>query len=70
MAEIPTNPDAWLTLAQAAQWAQVHPATLRREVKAARLRAARVGGRSALRFRRSWVDEWLLASSTPIEVTR
>jgi len=60
----------WLRLAQTATYAAVSPATLCREVKAGRLRAARVGGRRALRFRREWIDEWLTATSTPVEVRR
>lgn len=64
------DPDPWLTLGQAAARVLVHEATLRREIRSGRLRHARVGGRKSIRLRRSWVDEWLEASTTPIEVSR
>jgi excisionase family DNA binding protein len=56
---------AWLTVKQAAERAQVSEATIRREVKARRLSAARIGGRRSWRFRGEWVDEWLQASEQP-----
>jgi excisionase family DNA binding protein len=56
---------AWLTVRQAAERAQVSEATIRREVKARRLTAARVGGRRSWRFRPEYVDEWLQASQQP-----
>jgi excisionase family DNA binding protein len=61
----PTDP--WLTLDESAAEVKVHPATLRREIKAGRLRHARVGGRTSIRIRRSWVNAWLEASMTPVE---
>ena len=51
----------WLTLAQAADHAQVSVATLRREIGSGRLRAVRVGGRKALRLTPQMVDTWLYA---------
>ena len=57
----------WLTLAQAAARAQVAAATVRREIKAGRIRAARVGGRRSIRLRPEWVDAWLDAVAQPIE---
>jgi len=60
----------WLTVKQAAARAQVGPKTIYRSVAAGRLRAARVGGRRDLRFLPVWVDAFLIASSTPIEVRR
>lgn len=63
-------PDPWLTLEESAAEVRLHPATLRRELKAGRLRHARVGGRKSIRIRRSWLNAWLEASSTPIEVRR
>jgi excisionase family DNA binding protein len=59
----------WLTLQQAADAAQVGPKLLRREIKAGRLRAAKIGGRGDIRIHREWLDAWLVASSTPIELT-
>jgi excisionase family DNA binding protein len=60
--------DPWLTLDTAAAEVQVHPATLRREIRANRLRAARVGGRKCSRVRRSWLNDWLERNATPVEV--
>jgi len=54
---------SWLTLRQAARQAQVCEATLRRELKAGRLRAVRVGGRRSWRVRPEWVDRWLEGAS-------
>lgn len=62
--------DPWLRLSQCAERVQVHEATLRREIQRRRLRHARVGGRKSIRVRASWLDAWLEASSTPIEVKR
>jgi hypothetical protein len=44
------------------------PRFLRNEVKAHRLRAARIGARQQLLFRREWLDTWLEAQATPIGV--
>lgn len=52
------EPMIWLTAKQAASRAQVTVDTIYREVKAGRLRAARIGGRN-LRFRESYIDAWL-----------
>ena len=49
----------WWTIAQASNYVQTHPATLRREIRAGRLRAVRVGGRKAIRLRRTDLDRWL-----------
>ncbi len=62
--------DPWLTLKQGAAIVQTHEATLRREIQRGRLRAARVGGRRSIRFRRSWLDAWLEASTVTVEVRR
>ena len=61
--------DPWLTLRESGAEAKLHEATLRREIRAGRLRAARVGGRRSIRIRRSWLHAWLEASSTPVEVS-
>lgn len=58
----------WLTVKQAAERAQVAPWTIYHEVRAGRLRAARIGGRRELRFRPAYIDEWLEASAQPREV--
>lgn len=60
----------WLTVKQAAARAQVAPGTIYHEVRAGRLRAARIGGRRELRFRESYIDAWLEQSAQPQEDTR
>ena len=64
------NSNVWLTAKQAANRAQVGQKLIYREVRAGRLRCARVGGRRDLRFLASWVDEFLIASADPVEVRR
>lgn len=58
----------WRTVGQAAARAQVGQKTIYREVKAGRLRAARVGGRRELRFRDEWIDAWLEQCAEPQEI--
>jgi len=55
----PVTGSPWLTVTEAAQRARCSAATLRREVRAKRLRSVKVGGRKSLRFRAEWIDEWL-----------
>jgi excisionase family DNA binding protein len=55
----------WMTVNEAAQRARCGTKLLYREVKAGRLKAARVGGRRELRLLPEWVDAWLLDSVTP-----
>jgi excisionase family DNA binding protein len=57
----------WWTLDKAAAHVAMHPTTLRRAIWAGQLRHARVGGRRAIRLRPEWVDEWILATTTPVE---
>lgn len=65
-----TSPSPWLTAEQAAQRLQVSKKTIYKEVAAGRLRAAIVGGRRNLRFRASWLDDFLDACAKPLEITR
>ncbi len=58
----------WLTVDEAADRARCGVKLIYREVKAGRLRAAKVGGRRELRLLPEWVDEWLLASTTVVEI--
>jgi excisionase family DNA binding protein len=51
---------AWMTLSEGAQHARVSEATLRREAKAGRLRAYKVGGRRVWRLRADDIDAWLM----------
>ena len=54
----------WLTVAEAAERARCGPKLIYREVRAGRLKAARVGGRRELRLLPEWIDAWLTASTT------
>lgn len=67
-----TTPPAspWLLATEAAEYIRASPKTVYREARAGRLRHARIGGRRELRFRREWLDDWLTATSKPIEVRR
>lgn len=60
---VDSSPDPWLTVDEAAGRAKVSTATIRREIRAGRLRAVRVGGRRCLRLRPQYVDQWLVAGS-------
>ena len=63
------RPSPWLTAREAAARLRISRDTLYREVRAGRLRAARIGGRWSLRFLPEWCDTYLEASSTPVDVT-
>ena len=58
----------WLTVREAAARARCGSKLIYREVRAGRLRAARVGGRRELRFLDQWIDEWLVRCSTVQDV--
>ena len=60
----PPDSDPWLSLEASAQLAgDLDPTTLRRAIKAKRLRAVRINGGRVFRLRKSWVDSWLLGSA-------
>jgi excisionase family DNA binding protein len=54
----------WLTVTEAADRARCGPKLIYREVRAKRMKAARVGGRRELRLLSEWVDAWLLEQTT------
>jgi excisionase family DNA binding protein len=60
-----TEPRPWLTVEDAANRARCGPKLIYREVRAGRLRAARIGGRRELRFTAEWIDEWLMRAAEP-----
>lgn len=60
----------WLKIGEAAAYARVSEPTIRRETKAGRLKAYRVGGKKALRFRVEDVDAWLLSYLVPQPAAR
>jgi excisionase family DNA binding protein len=63
------SPSPWLTVREAAGRARCGVKTIYREVRAGRLRAARIGGRRELRLLAEWIDEWLVDHST-VTLTR
>jgi excisionase family DNA binding protein len=63
-----TSKAPWWTVREAANHARCSTRTIYGEVRRGKLRAAKIGGRRQLRFRPSWVDEWIENSITPIEV--
>jgi excisionase family DNA binding protein len=64
----PSIDTPWLNLEMAAAYIKRGKRFVSGEVKAGRLRAARVGGRGELLFRREWLDEFLEALAKPIVV--
>jgi len=60
----------WLNAGEAANYLRRGRRFILREVKAGRLRAARIGGRGEVLTRREWCDEFAEAQARPIEVTR
>ena len=56
----------WLTLAEAAVYLRRGKRFLAREVKAGRLRAARIGGRGEILTSRAWCDDYIEKMATPI----
>jgi excisionase family DNA binding protein len=68
MSDTTNTPSPWLTVDEAAERAMCGVKTVYREVRAHRLRAARVGGRRELRLLPEWVDQWLLSSATEHEI--
>jgi excisionase family DNA binding protein len=69
-AQLPAPTNTWITVAEAAMHARVSERTIRAAVIAGTLRHARVNRRRSLRFLPAWVDSWLMAENTPIEITR
>ena len=62
--------DVSRTVSQAAARAQTGERLIYREVKAGRLKAARVGGRRELRLRDEWIDAWLGAKDRRFALSR
>jgi excisionase family DNA binding protein len=50
---------AWLTVAEAAQFAGVSRDTIYTACERREIRQVRVGGRRAIRLRPEWIDAWL-----------
>jgi excisionase family DNA binding protein len=58
----------WLTVEEAAHRLRVSRKTIYRAVAEGKLRAARIGGKRALRFLPEWVDAYAVATATVVEV--
>ena len=63
------NNSPWLTAAGAAARARVGVKVIYSEARAGRLRHARIGGRREIRLLAAWIDDWLCATSEPVEHT-
>jgi excisionase family DNA binding protein len=50
---------AWLTVAEAAEYAGVSRDTIYTACERRELSHARVGGRRAIRLKTAWIDSWL-----------
>jgi excisionase family DNA binding protein len=53
----------WLTTAGAAAYTASSEKTVLRGVKSGKLRHVRLAGNLRLRFRREWLDEWMLGDA-------
>jgi excisionase family DNA binding protein len=67
---VPQPETPWRTVDEAAARAKVSDKTIYRAIADGMLRAARVGGRRAVRLRDEWIDQWLERESTPVEIPR
>jgi excisionase family DNA binding protein len=59
------SPAPWLTLSEAAAYAKLHPATLRRAIHRGHLIAFRAGCGRLVRLKHVHVDDWLEGVNTP-----
>lgn len=65
------DPSPWRTVKETAARVGCGVKLVYREIKAGRLRAARLGGRSgAIRVHVDWIDQWLNESTRWVEVGR
>lgn len=60
----------WMNLSEAGPYAKRGRRFLAREIKAGRLRAARVGGRGEYLTKAEWIDQWLEDLARPVMVAR
>jgi excisionase family DNA binding protein len=57
----------WLTLAEAAGYLRVSPSTIRRAVRAGRLRVAVLGSSRGWRFSARWLDDFAEHAAAPVQ---
>jgi excisionase family DNA binding protein len=60
----------WLTSREAGAYLKRSFRFVLREIKAGRLRGARVGGHGEILTRREWLDEWVADHTQPLELPR
>jgi hypothetical protein len=60
----------WWNLKRGAAYADRHPQTLAREIKAGRLRAARIGDRKEYFLLKEWIDDWMESQALVVPVRR
>ena len=58
----------WLTVREGGLYVKRSARFLRREIRASRLKAARIGGRGEVLLRREWLDEWVVSQMEPLMV--
>jgi excisionase family DNA binding protein len=60
----------WLNIKQAAAYVHRGRDFIGREIRAGRLRAARIGGRGEILTRAEWLDAWVQDQAKPILIQR
>lgn len=68
MTDVAATP--WMTAEDAAAYVKRGKRFLLGEIKAGRLRAARIGGRGEILTRREWCDAWVEHLAKPVFVNR
>ena len=58
----------WLTASEAAVYLKRGRRFVLREVRAGRLRAARIGGRGEILTTTEWLDEWVREQTVPVTI--
>ena len=58
----------WLTVREGGLYVKRSARFLRREIRAGRLKAARIGGRGEVLVRKEWLDEWVEQQTQPLMV--
>jgi excisionase family DNA binding protein len=64
------TPSPWLTSREAGAYLKRSYKFVLREIKAGRMRGARVGGKGEVLTRCEWLDEWVADHTQPLEIPR
>ena len=62
------NSSPWLTAGEAGEYLKRSKRYIHAEIKAGRLRAARIGGRKEVLTRREWLDQYVEDQAVPVMV--